>query len=188
MIKDATRNQKACWVLFVLYLIGLTYFTFFAEALGRGTLADGDAAARFNLMPFREIRRFWVYREQLGMLAVLLNLVGNVVAFMPCGFLLPAISRRSRRFAGAVSVGFFISFLIECTQLVFRVGSFDVDDIILNTLGVALGFALNRFVQRRRIARRREAERRRVHIRRVEPGPRDDGWKADGDDAGTGRK
>ena len=169
MIKDTTKKQKACWVLFILYIFGLTYFTFFAEALGRGTLSGADAVARFNLIPFREIRRFWVYREQLGALAVLLNLVGNVAAFMPCGFLLPAISRRSRRFAGAVVVGFFISFLIECTQLVFRVGSFDVDDIILNTAGVALGFAVNRAVQRRRVKRIQEKEKRKVHIRRVKP-------------------
>lgn len=169
MIKDTTKKQKACWILFILYLFGLTYFTFFAEALGRGTLSGADAAARFNLIPFKEIRRFWIYREQLGMLAVLLNLVGNVAAFMPCGFLLPAISRRSRHFTGAAVVGFFISFLIECTQLVFRVGSFDVDDIILNTVGAAVGFAINRAVQRRRIRRKQEAERRKVHIRRIRP-------------------
>lgn len=167
MIKDATGKQKACWILFVLYLVGLTYFTFFAEALGRGTLSDGDAAARFNLIPFLEIRRFWVYRKKLGAAAVVLNLAGNVVAFMPCGFLLPAISRRSRKAAGAVSVGCFISFLIECTQLAFRVGSFDVDDLILNTAGVALGFLLNRLIQKKRIARMRERERRRVHIRKI---------------------
>ena len=169
MIKNTTKKQKACWILFVLYLVGLTYFTFFAEALGRGSLADGDAVARFNLMPFREIRRFWVYREKLGAAAVFLNLAGNVLAFIPCGFLLPAISRRSRRFSGAVTVGFFISFLIECTQLTFRVGSFDVDDMILNTLGVALGYAVNRAIQRRRIAKRKAEERRKVHIRRIDP-------------------
>lgn len=169
MIRNTTKNQKACWVIFILYLIGLTYFTFFAEALGRGTPLDGDAVARFNLLPFREIRRFIVYRHKLGMAAVLLNLVGNVVAFMPCGFLLPAISRRSRRFGGAVFVGFFISFLIECTQLLLRVGSFDVDDMILNTLGVALGFLLNRMVQKVRIRKKQERERRKVHIRRISP-------------------
>ena len=42
-------------MIFILYLIGLTYFTFFAEALGRGTPLDGDAVARFNLLPFREM-------------------------------------------------------------------------------------------------------------------------------------
>lgn len=168
MIKNTTKKQKACWVLFILYLIGLAYFTFFAEALGRGSAADGDAVARFNLIPFQEIRRFWVYREKLGFAAVALNLFGNVFAFMPCGFLLPAISRRSRKFAGATVVGFFISFLIECTQLVFRVGSFDVDDMILNTLGVALGFILNRIVQKRRIAKRKMRESRKVQIRKIE--------------------
>ena len=155
-------------MVFVFYLVGLTYFTFFAEALGRGSLAGEEAVARFNLIPFLEIRRFWVYRHQLGAAAVILNLAGNVVAFMPCGFLLPAVSRRSRRLSGVLLVGFFISFLIECTQLAFRVGSFDVDNIILNTLGVLLGFLCNRLIQKKRIERQRQRERRKVHIRKLE--------------------
>lgn len=173
MIRNTTKNQKICWALFLLYVIGLTYFTFFAEALGRGTLADGDVAGRFNLIPFREIRRFWVYREKLGPLSVCLNLFGNVLAFMPGGFLLPAISRRCRRFLGVVAVGAFLSFLIECTQLIFRVGSFDVDDLILNTLGVMLGFLCNRLVQKERVKRIRRKESRKVHIRRIDPGTGD---------------
>ena len=166
-----SRNsiKKLRWggrVLLVLYLACLIYFMFFSESYGRTEI---HTEYRYNLVLFREIRRFIVYRHKLGMAAVLLNLVGTVVAFMPCGFLLPAISRRSRRFGGAVFVGFFISFLIECTQLLLRVGSFDVDDMILNTLGVALGFLLNRMVQKVRIRKKQERERRKVHIRRISP-------------------
>ena len=167
MIRNTTKLQKLCWVLLICYLFGLLYFTFFAEALGRGNAADSDAVVRFNLMPFLEIRRFWVYRHKLGMLAFLLNVVGNVVVFMPCGFLLPAVSRRCRRLFGVTSVGFCVSFLIECTQLLFRVGSFDVDDIMLNTSGVFLGFLANRIVQRLRICRRRKRDKRKVRIRRI---------------------
>lgn len=167
MIRNTTKTQKLCWVLFLLYLIALTYFTFFAEALGRGELPGGNAAARFNLIPFREIQRFWIYRERLGMAAFVLNVFGNIVAFMPGGFLLPAISRRCRKWPGVMAVGFCISFMIECTQLLFRVGSFDVDDLLLNVLGVLFGFFLNRVVQYWRILKKRAREKRRVHIRKL---------------------
>ena len=52
MIRNTTRIQKLCWVIFIIYIVGLFYFTFFAEALGRGGMEAGSGAARFNLIPF----------------------------------------------------------------------------------------------------------------------------------------
>ena len=170
MIRNTTKLQKGCWIFFIIYIIGLSYFTFFAEALGRGIPETDSAVRNFNLIPFTEIRRFWVYRKELGLGAFLLNIVGNVVAFMPCGFLLPAISRRCRRPQGTLIVGLLISFIIECTQLAFAVGSFDVDDMLLNTLGAVAGFYLNRFVHRVRV-KRKMAKRggRSVVVRQIDP-------------------
>ena len=167
MIKNTTKIQKLCWVVFMIYIVGLFYFTFFAEALGRGDPGTYAAVKRFNLIPFTEIRRFWVYRQELGMKAFLLNVVGNILAFMPCGFLLPAISRRCRRGWGVMAIGFLISFFIECTQLIFQVGSFDVDDMLLNTLGAVLGFYANRAVQFIRFGRRLKKSGSRVRIREL---------------------
>ena len=155
MIKGTTRLQRICWIVFLFYIVGLLYFTIFAEAFGRAP-GDTSEAARYNLVPFNEIKRFIMYRKQLGMKAFMLNVVGNVAAFIPAGFMLPAISRRSRRLVGLAAVGFMLSFFIECTQIVFRAGSFDVDDLMLNTLGAVLGFMLNRLVQKHRIRKKRK--------------------------------
>ena len=125
MIRNTTRNQKLGWVLFIAYLALLVYFLIFSESLGR------DASQRdyaYNLELFKEIRRFYVYRKQLGMEAFLLNVFGNVIAFMPCGFFLPIVSRRSRKWYNTVLLGFLLSLSVETLQLVLRVGSFDVDD------------------------------------------------------------
>lgn len=167
MIRGTTKLQKVCWVIFICYTILICYYTIFAESMGR---APGDVIGtpRYNLVPFTEIRRFIVYRNQLGIRAFMLNVVGNVVAFIPCGFLLPAISRRCRRMHKCVLIGFLISFVIECTQLAFRVGSFDIDDMMLNTLGVFIGFLSNRTVQHIRIKRRKKYRPRRVEIRRID--------------------
>lgn len=151
MIKNTTRNQKLGWVLFIGYLVLLVYFLFFAESLGRTQIQNEYS---YNLEFFKEIRRFWVYRRQLGVQAVVLNLFGNVAAFIPCGFFLPIISRRSRRWYNTVLLSFLFSLSVEIIQLVGKVGSFDVDDLLLNTLGGMLGFVVYRLVQTFRIRRR----------------------------------
>ena len=152
MIRNTTRNQKLGWVLFIAYMALLVYFMFFAESFGRNP-EQRDYA--YNLELFKEIKRFYKYRKQLGMEAFLLNIVGNVVGFMPCGFFLPIISRRSKKWYNTILFGFCLSLCIEATQLIFKVGSFDVDDLFLNTLGGALGFLSHWTIQRIRIKRRR---------------------------------
>ena len=120
-------------VLFLVYMTGLIYFLFFAEEYGRG--AEG-MVYDYNLCPFREIRRFLSYRDILGTRAVFLNLAGNVIGFMPFGALLPVLARSARKWWKTVLISFEISSLVEVSQLIFQVGCFDVDDIMLNTLGV----------------------------------------------------
>ncbi|MCI8660608.1 MAG: VanZ family protein [Lachnospiraceae bacterium] len=151
MIRNTTRNQKFGWVLFLAYLAMLVYFMFFAESFGRDP-AEREYA--YNLELFKEIKRFYQYREQLGMEAFLLNVVGNVVAFMPFGFFLPIVSRRGKKWYNTMWLGFGMSLCIETTQLVFKVGSFDVDDLLLNTIGGIAGYLFYRVVQGVRIRRK----------------------------------
>ena len=140
MIRNTTKKQKLGWVLFIAYLVLLVYFMFFAESFGRTPHVQEDYA--YNLTLFKEIRRFYTYREQLGMKAFLLNVFGNVIGFMPCGFFLPVISRRSRKWYNTFLLSFLLSLTIETVQLVFKVGSFDVDDLVMNTLGAAAGYVV----------------------------------------------
>lgn len=95
---------------------------------------------RYNLMPFVEIRRFWKYRDQLGNFAVFSNIFGNVIGFLPWGFILPIIFRRMDRAFLIFLSGFLLSLTVEVIQLISKVGCFDVDDLILNTLGAVLGY------------------------------------------------
>lgn len=155
MIKNTTRNQKFGWLLFISYLVLLVYFMFFAESFGR-TAPQEDYA--YNLELFKEIKRFYRYRndpEILGMKAFLLNIVGNVVGFMPFGFFLPIVSRRGKKWYNLFFITWGFSLTIELTQLAGKVGSFDVDDMLLNTLGGIAGYVLYLIVQTVRARRRR---------------------------------
>ncbi len=131
------RRRLAAGILFFIYFIVLFYFLFFSEELGR---TYSERTYHYNLVPFKEIGRFIRYRERLGMKAVLLNIFGNVAAFVPFGVYLPVYFRRCQRFLWAVFFSFELSLAVELLQLVFKVGSFDVDDLLLNTLGGMLGF------------------------------------------------
>lgn len=136
--KTKQAIRKLGMILFVLYVLLLIYFLFFSEEYGR---AAGEAVPyRYNLVPFVEIQRFWEYREQLGMFALFTNIFGNVIGFLPYGFILPIIGRNMRNGILITVSGFCLSLLVETIQLVTRVGCFDVDDLILNTLGAALGY------------------------------------------------
>lgn len=123
--------------LFIAYVLLLVYFLFFSEGYGRTAAEQGY---RYNLTPFVEIKRFWVYREQLGVLAVAANLLGNVIGFIPYGFILPIISQKTRSAFLIIFSGFLLSLCVEIIQLITKVGCFDVDDLILNTLGAAIGY------------------------------------------------
>ena len=141
-MKNSAKNENYAFlggrVLFLIYLAGLCYFLFFAENYGRVT---GLEKYRYNLVPFREIERFWKYRRELGIHSFH-NLAGNILGFMPAGFFIPMLWNDKRGFFFTVYMTFQLSLHAEILQLIFRIGSFDVDDLLLNTFGGMLGYLL----------------------------------------------
>lgn len=125
-------------VMFVFYIAFLVYFLCFAEWYGRAEVPQGY---RYNLVLFKEINRFIVYREELGALAVFANLFGNILIFVPYGFFI-SMASTFRGFFKTLFYSAGLSLGVETFQLFTRVGSFDVDDLLLNTVGGILGYVL----------------------------------------------
>ena len=136
---DEQRKKISTWslVLLVIYAGILLYFVLFSDRLGR---ADGYMNFRYNLTPFLEIRRFITYRQSMSLGAFLLNLLGNILVFAPFGFLIPMFRTRETGWYHILAFTFLFSLAIELTQLIFMVGVFDVDDLILNTAGGMVGW------------------------------------------------
>ncbi len=134
-----------CRAIFILYILGLCYFLFFAEILGFGRMHDSEVY-QYNLELFKEIERFYRYRHQLGFKAVFLNLAGNVIGFIPFGMLTPILFPVAKRMISVICLTFLLSLSFETLQLIFKVGSFDVDDLLLNTIGGLLGYILYKVV------------------------------------------
>lgn len=126
------------WILFIIYLCMMVYFLFFSEQLGR---VPSDTY-HYNLEPFTEIKRYINYSRSIGSFNVILNLIGNVVCFMPFGFVMPILSNKQRNIFKVTFLSFLCSVIIELIQLVSKLGSCDVDDVILNTMGGFLGYVM----------------------------------------------
>ena len=63
----------------------------------------------------------------------------NALMFMPLGFLLPLLWEKYRSFPKTILLGFLFSLSIEIGQLFSRRQT-DIDDLLMNVLGTALGF------------------------------------------------
>ena len=102
-----------------------------------------------NIVPFETIRGALRYGLDWQPGRVL---IGNVLAFAPLGVFLPIIWPRWRSLISVVAAGLAISIVLEAVQLglsvligaPYRVA--DVDDVIINVLGVALGYGLYRVI------------------------------------------
>lgn len=122
-------------IIFGLYIFFLLYFLIFSEWYGRTGVMENY---HYNFTLFQEITRFWTYRKQLGLMSYI-NLFGNVLIFVPFGFMEP-LAGRKYSFWATLTDGCLLSLLVEVFQLVAKVGRFDVDDLLLNTTGVAIGY------------------------------------------------
>lgn len=143
MEKGQEKNLRiAAAVLFIIYLLLLFYLLFFSEEYGR---TMGEQSYRYNLHLFKEIKRFWNHRYTLGWKPVCINLLGNIAAFMPFGFFVPLLKRKYCGFIRCTVYSAAFSLCVETIQLVFKVGAFDVDDIVLNTIGGMVGYLLFRY-------------------------------------------
>ena len=108
-----------------------------------GTLVFDKA----KVVPFKmNLRPFTFIVERYAGWQV--NIIGNIAMFVPVGIIWPVCFKKLDRFAKVLLSGFVYTLLIELSQLPFYDRCSDVDDIILNTSGVAIGalifFAFNR--------------------------------------------
>ena len=149
-------KREAALLLMYVNLAVLLRFSFFPmERVGgrvQPLLLDLSAVYpfRINPVPFVMLSDYRTKRD------LLLNVLGNVGMFIPGGIILPALYKRLNSFRRVTAAGALLSLCIEVLQLPFAVRASDVDDLILNTLGTALGYGV--FAGVRRLRQRRAVE------------------------------
>ncbi|MBQ9784568.1 MAG: VanZ family protein [Clostridia bacterium] len=141
--------MRLMWVFFGIYLYLILNFTLLDKGLGRieRRQFDRDYYLRWfvNFRPFQSIYEVYIKGFIHGYVRgyyIFLNLLGNVVAFMPFAFFLPLFFRAQRRWFVFLPTMILVVAGIEALQFAFMVGSCDVDDLILNVGGTMILFFL----------------------------------------------
>ena len=95
-----------------------------------------------------ELTPLWSYQESFfnGNTGLGQQIFYNILAFIPLGIFLPVLSRHMRMFRRTAVSAAALSAFIEISQLVFRCGLCELDDVINNTLGAAAGYGIWKIV------------------------------------------
>lgn len=102
-----------------------------------------------NLIPFHTIGNYlkvvFFHTNDSAYNHSLINLLGNTLLFIPAGAMIPALWPKTRPLFRFLPLCVCIIFPIEVLQLLTLLGSLDIDDLILNVLGMLAGFLLFRW-------------------------------------------
>ncbi|MCR8642879.1 VanZ family protein [Paenibacillus sp. N1-5-1-14] len=130
--------NKGLFYFSVVFIYSLTLFPFPLNVYSH--MESGAAYQLVNLTPFATINSQLTHSNEM---VAFRNIVGNILLFMPLGFSIPQ-RFNINKFWAIVFLGFFTSLLVEVMQIFTFIRSFDVDDLMLNTLGASIGFVLYR--------------------------------------------
>ena len=145
MAKKKTNRQPFVRFLFLLYGLVLLWLLFGrSQGWVEGISYKQMLRQNVNLMPLLTIKNYWyVVRHGTDPALIrhcVINLVGNVLLFIPIGYWLVRLWPRFRNFFLFLATCAGIILLVEALQLFTLLGSFDVDDIILNLAGMTIGY------------------------------------------------
>ncbi|MEM6262552.1 MAG: VanZ family protein [Bacteroidota bacterium] len=140
------RCTWAFHMLLIVYLGVVLYFLFLYQGgyFSHVNRLEDDVQHFINLIPFKTITFYishaWEAKGRHNTdRELLLNIFGNILLFFPFGVLVPLVFRKLQKARHLLALALGFSFLLEFAQILFNVGNFDIDDIILNTLGALLG-------------------------------------------------
>ncbi len=142
--------RRTIFFIYLLIVIKLIIFKYpyeqlkaIADSWEKGVIMEGLDTANFTL--FKTIRMYIKYSYKLNSFE---NLIGNIVVFVPYGFLFPYVLKKGSNFFVMLFNAFLFVAGIEIFQLFSAFGAFDVDDILLNCVGAVIGYLLYLILRR----------------------------------------
>ncbi len=124
---------------------GLSYelaFVLTVTLSGRERIMDNS----WEVIPFAS----WHIVFEEGNIALLIQILANILLFIPLGFLLPCCFKRCRRYRYTILSSALLSLTIELIQGIAQIGLFETDDVIHNTLGACVGLGAYAVIRRSR--------------------------------------
>ncbi|WP_312422717.1 VanZ family protein [Epilithonimonas sp.] len=123
--------KKLYKILIPFYILFLLYLMFFGFGRSQYDINIVRLIPMFSTVGFVKQTILWK--------TIIINIFGNILMFVPFGFL-GIIFPKLNNFWIMILDFLFAIILIESLQYFTRLGVFDIDDVILNTVGVAIGF------------------------------------------------
>ena len=144
------KNKKLIKILFYIYIAFLILFVVlkFDGSFERiislhNSIIENekDGLRNINLIPFRSISP---YLRNITEPYAFKNIIANILVFIPLGFFVS--NKNSKNVFKTLAICLSVIISIECIQLLFKIGFFDVDDIILNFIGSLIGMGINKIL------------------------------------------
>ncbi len=131
------HREHFCFYKEIYQLLTISYILFlYYLLLG----LENAASYGVNVVPFREITRY-----KIGSNLFVYNVIGNIAVFIPFGIFLNYILK-SKKVIYTLLIAIIVSLTAELIQ--YKIGrAFDVDDVLLNTLGAGIGYLFYRFIE-----------------------------------------
>lgn len=135
-IIDVTRNYRKFNAAATAALLGYLLLLYILTVITRKSDPGyGTKMELFGFLKSGEHTGYWT-----------IHWLENVLLFVPLGVLLPLTHQKKLSdMYNAVGSALFHATVIEALQLVYRLGICDIDDIIANAIGAALGWTVYRF-------------------------------------------
>lgn len=128
--KEKKYKRYIVYILFLLWI----YIIIRLTISGRESIDE----YRIKLSLFWTVKDAWIKKSSQDWF----YLVANIYMFIPFGIFLPILFKKMKNWFNIFVAGLTFSFAIEIIQFFFKLGYFEFDDLINNTLGTVLGYAI----------------------------------------------
>lgn len=137
---------------FVLYGVFVCYIILLIKVLLLSRVALSELFSgqnmvyrSINIIPFRSIMEYFTASSETVKTFSFGNVIGNILIFIPLGLYLP-LMKKDKRAAISLLFVFIVSFSVEVVQGILGIGTADIDDVILNSLGGWIGILGYKFL------------------------------------------
>ena len=146
-MKKRSAQHPLLRFLFIIYC-GVMLWLLFGRSVG------WDSSISYEQMLMRNINTtpFYTIKNYLRVIVdrtndsvyihCLINLLGNILLFIPIGILIPKLWKKLRNFFKFFFICLLMILAVELIQLFALLGSCDIDDVILNMTGLTAGYII----------------------------------------------
>lgn len=145
------KHRELILLSFIVYIALLIYLLFFRHRAADIPLTEYIRYST-NFIPFFSFYAFFTtpYISYRVVVPFLINLIGNMVLFLPWGIALPVLNEKfvsAKRFFTLTAI---VIIAVEILQVLLQVGTCDVEDFLLNMIGATAGFFISKRILKNR--------------------------------------